>query len=641
MRRYTTHLKNLLLALMAIILFSNCSDKDNGTILPPPTPDFIHTTKVELAGLAEEDAHTVTFESPAPWTAEIHSSGDWLKADKTHGNAGPVAIALSARTDNFGATSRLATLEIYIDGYNAYTIEVEQKPAAATDIKVTGHIDGSVMTLRGDRTGTIFTDTFYVTANKEWYLVTDEGTQGKLSFQTDGTPQTGVEKTIRVIVTAEYASFENTSLTSVFSIRTKEGTALPITVNAVANASVYEQEQAKQGEEEKVSFVLTDEQRRGTYSADLYIESNVRWIIDEKPIWLETSADWSGEKQVPTNVNANGEITQGRHHISLRVKPDYINATGRAETISIKDAKGQVLKTLYLVFAGAGQDYTSYTLSFPATDNEGNPWAFEAKQKTVEEEGPYNRKRINMDFLMTTAADYNNIKDAPFHLLMVDATNGIAHKKQVHWATLRMGDASQSTTTVSGMYVKQLLLEANERGDEDDVNAITTPTDMRNAFVYIVPRSVSFEDLWEDEYTLKEQYADDLKLIAQKNDPDALYTFSFNELADGATINIAPQGETKVFTVKEGSYLMLDYVIEAKNNEGEWEKASYCTIETNDRVSPIQIALTFSENKPTVNPFTGEVMGEPRQMRIRFDAFIEDGLSKTIYTIYANQDLMP
>lgn len=626
---------------MAVVTLYNCTDNDNTAELPTPTPDFIQTSKVVLSGLAEGEGYTISFESPALWTAEIHSNGDWLKADKTHGNAGHAEITLSPRTDNFGATSRSATLEIYIDGYNAYIINVEQKPAAATDISVTGNIDNAVMTLKADRTGTVFTDTIYVTSSKEWYLAADDShSNANLSFETSATPQSGVEKTIRVIVSAEYTSFEGTSMQSIFTIRTKEGTALPITVRANAKANVYENAHEMQGEEEKVSFTLTDAQRHGTYAADLYIESNVRWTIDEKPSWLETSADWGGANDIPTNVNTTGHITQGRHHISLRVKSDYINASGRTGTIDIKDTKGQVLKTLYLVFAGAGQNYIDYSLSFPATDIDGNPWAFEAKNNTVENSSAYNRKRIDMDFMITSSADYDDINDAPFHLLLVDAKNGIAHKKQVHWATLRMGAPTLSTTTMAGMHVKQLFIVANERGDADDRDKVTTQTETRYAFVYIVPRNVGFDDLWEDEYTLKEEYATNLTLIAQKNDPGANYTFSFRELNDGETINIAPQGETKTFTIKEGSYMLVDYVVEAKNVSGEWVPTSYCTIETNDKVSPIQITLSFSENKPVKNPFTGATTGAPRDMRICFNAFIEDGLSKTIYTIYAHQELM-
>lgn len=630
----------LLLIILAAFMLCNCSAGDDSTQLPPPAPDFIQVSQITLAGLAEGESETITFDSPAPWTAEIHSSGDWLQADHTHGNAGRAEIRIRPRTDNLGATSRTATLEIYVDGYNAYQIDVEQRPAAASDILVTGNIDNAVMTLRADRTGTVFTDTIYVTSSKAWYLAASEESAGILSFQTDATPQNGVERTIRVVVSAEYADFTTPSLHSTFYIKTNEGTALPITIEAMAVASVYDNARETEGEVEKVSFALTNTQRHGTYTTDLYIESNVRWVIDEKPAWIETSADWGGTENVPSNVSATGNITVGRHHVALRVKPDYINASGYTGTLSIRDSKGQALKTIYLVFAGAGRDYTDYSLTFPATDSEGNPWAFEARRKTTEEGEAYNRKRIAMDFTMTSSMDYDTMEEAPFHLLLVDATNGIAHRQEVHWATLRMGDAALSSTTVSGMYVKQLYLEANERGDQDDKDGLTDPTQTRYAFAYILPRSISFEDLWADEYTLKDEYADNLTLVSQKNDPLAEYTFAFNELDDGATLEIAPGGETRTYTVRAGSYLMLDYVVEAKNAAGEWVQTSFCTIDVNDKVSPIQMSLSFTENKRTKNPFTGAVSGSPREMRIRFNAFIEDGLSKTIYTLYAHQGLM-
>lgn len=613
---------------------------DDAVVLPPMQPDFIHSEKVTFDGVAAGQTYAVVFDAPADWTAEVHSSSDWLGIDKSHGKAGRAEIGLSPRTDNFGVTSRTATVDIYVDGYNAYTIQVEQHSAATGDLVITGNIDNAVMTLRSNATGTVFTDTIFVTSMKAWELQTDQEAPAILSFKTDGTPRNGEEKTIMVVVSADYAKFQSTDLSSAFSIVTSAGTAVPITVNAVAVADVYGSERPEQGEAEQLTFEFKDDDANGSYTADLFIESNVRWWVKEKPEWVETSADWSTGESLPTNVGSTGLIAPGRQHISLRVKASEMNTTGHSGSLSITDALGRTLKTVSLSFAGVSKDYISYALSLPATDTDGNPWAFEAKAATVESGDALNRKRISMEFMMTTSMDYGSIDEAPFHMLMVDATNGIAHRRQVHWASLAMGDAALSNRTEAGMFTKQLILEVGERGDKDDKQGITSPENARNAFIYIVPVSVAFDDLWEDETTLRTEYADNLVLITQKNDPDADYRFGLEGLENEAVLTVNPAGETKTFAIREGSYMQVDYVIELKNADGSWTPTSVCTLEINDKVNPAQVSLIFTENKAVYNPFTHTYTGTPRDIRVSFNAFIGDGVaSKTIYTIYAHQEL--
>ena len=630
---FTLHFSLTLLLLVA------CKDSDN-TVLPPMNPDFITTTSVTLGGTVGQTAHTMQFTAPADWTAEVHSGGDWLMLEHTHGKAGNAEITLRAKTDNYGVTSRRATVEIYVDGYNCYAVQVEQLSAATGELTITGNIDASTMTLRSDKTGTVFTDTIYITSTKAWELQAAQDTPSVLSFQTDGTPRNGEEKTIMVVVSADYAKFRGTSLSSTFSIKTSGGTVVPISVDATATVGIFDSERPRQDEAEALSFELKDEDRNGSYTADLYIESNVRWWVTEKPEWVETSADWGSGETLPTNVGSTGAISVGRQHISLRVKASEMNTAGHTGTMTITDALGRPLKAISLTFGGVNKDYISYALHMPATDSDGNPWAFEAKEATVETGDAANRKRISMDFMMTTSMDYSSINEAPFHMLMVDATNGIAHRKQVHWASLAMGDRTQSATTEAGMFTKQLLLEVGERGDKDDKQGITSPENARNAFIFIVPVSVAFDDLWQDEYSLRPEYADNLVLITQKNDPDANYRFALEGLDDGGLIEVSPAGETKTYAIEAGSYMQTDYVIEIKNQDGSWTSTSVCSIEINDKVTPALLSLIFTENKAVYNPFTHAYTGTPRDIRIRFNAFIGDGIaSKTIYTIYAHQEL--
>ena len=626
--------------LVVLLLCVVSCKEDDAVVLPPMQPDFIQSVGITFEGVASGQEQTVRFVAPADWTAEVHSGGDWLRAENTHGKAGNAEITLSPKTDNYGVTSRTATLEIYADGYDCYTIKVEQRSAATGDLVVSGHVDNSTMTLRSDVSGTVFTDTIYVTSTKAWELQTEQAVPSILSFQTDGTPRNGESKTIMVVVSADYAKFQTTNLSSSFSIKASDGSAVPIRVNARATASVYGSERPAQDEQEKLSFELKDDDRNGSYTADMYVDSNVRWWVTTKPDWVETSADWSTGETLPTNVGSTGAITAGRQHITLRVKASHMNTDGHTGILSFTDALGRTLKTINLVFAGVSKDFISNTLSLPASDIEGNPWAFEAKETTVETGDAVNRKRISMDFMMTTSTDYRSIDEAPFHMLMVDATNGIAHHKEVHWASLAMGDEALSSKTESGMYTKQLYLEANERGDKDDKQGLTQPENARHAFVFIVPANISFDDLWEDEYTLRAEYADNLVLISQKNDPDADYRFALEGLANEEIIDVNPAGETKTFAIQDGSYMQIDYVIELKNSDGSWSPTSACSLEINDNVTPARLSFVFTENKAVTNPFTHVTTGSPRDIRIRFMAFIGDGVeAKTIYTIYAHQEL--
>lgn len=620
-----------------VLVLASCKE-DKVVETPIQIADFILSEDIIFAGTSAEQK-TVTFQAPAQWTAEVHSTSDWLRAEGTSGKAGAATIRLVPRTDNLGITTRTATLEIYVDGYSTVSLDVEQYSAATGELVIKGRIDEeSVMTLRSDATGTIFTDTISVTGTRAWALHADAEAQDIVSFQTDGTPLNGVEKTVNIVVSADYSKFHGKELSTAFSIRTEDGTECVIKAVAKANLAIFSR---KESAEESPSIELIDTIGTGSYTADLYIESNIRWEVADKPTWVETSADWGDGNSKPTNLLSSGKIRQGRQHISLKVRPEMLNAKGYEGSLSFKDTQGRALCQFPLTFAGVGENYRSYTLLLPATDSEGNPWAFEANESTVEDGNAPNRKCIKKEFMMTTSVDYSSIDEAPFHILLVDATNGMAYRKEVHWASLSMGDQSLSTKTEGGLCTKQLVLECNERGDKDDKQGLTSPQNSRHAFIFIVPKNIGFNDLWDEDDKLLPAYSDNLVLLTQKNDPDANYQFGFNELSDEATINIDPRGETKTFTIKEGSYMQIDYVIEQKDQNGEWAPASsVCAIEINDNVTPVRLSLSFTENKGVYNPFSHTVVGSPRDIRIRFNAFIGDGMaSKTIYTIYAHQEL--
>lgn len=634
----------MIAAVVTLLAMASCS-KDNETELPPMNPDFITTTEVTFEGLAEDQENTIRFTSPAAWTAEVHSTASWLKADRTSGGAGEAVITLSPRTDNFGLTSREATLEIFIDGYTAYVVKVYQKSAATGDIQVSGHIDNGVMTLKGDATGTSFRDTIYVTSTRQWTLAADAENISTLTFLTGAEQQNGNEKTVMVIVTADYSKFTTSSFEGKFLIRTGDGNAVPITVKAQAETSVYDSERQMQGEQERLTYQLVDSTQHGVYATRFYVESNVRWSIKDKPSWIETSADWSGDaSSAPSNLQKDGTITVGRRLVALRVKDSAVSADGKTGDVNIVDARGTVLKTLHLIFAGAGSNFIQHTLSFPTDDNHGNPFAFEANEATVDNTSTDdNRRQIARPFNVRTFVDYSSIADAPYHLILIDATNGIAHKKEVHWAHLKMGDPSHNTVGANGMRTKQIILEANNRGDADDKNGLTKPSEIRRAFVFLVPRSVTFESMWNEYDVLKPEYADQLVLLSQKNDPNADYKFGFDDLADGSLINVPAAGGAYTYHVTEGSYAKCQFLVEKKNSDGTWSRdmdnSCNITFTTNDNDEPVTVTFSFSKNQYVEDIF-GDLYGEPRDLRISVMAFRDDELEeKQVFQFFVHQEI--
>lgn len=631
-----TKITTLLLTLL-VVVFASCSkDKHKETIL---TADDLFTSKaVTFEGLAGDQTNTIHFTAPASWTAEIHCIGSWLSADVLRGGAGEAAIVLRPVSDNFGTTAREATLSIYIDGYAAYTIQVYQNSAATGDIQINGHVSDGVMTLSANDTGTEFSDTIWVVSSRKWTLVTDGAASGVLSFETDGTPMNGVERTVRVVVKASYASFDAPGFEGRFYIRTEEGAAVPLTVRAAAAVGIYEREYPSPAEAERTSYQLTDTLQRGVFAADFYIESNVRWTVGSMPEWLETGNGTT----MPTNVLTSGKINPRRQHVSFRVKRDALSRDGKSGVISLNDARGETVKTISVTFAGVGSDYTDYSMSFPANDPYGNPWGFEAKASSINPDVAEDYwKEVSHEFTVTTSADFTSVKDAPFHLVMVRADNGIAQREEVHWAKFEMG--SGAATRTGDLYTRNMFITVNDRGDADDKEGRTDPTQWRYALVYILPARVSFSDLWGADGNLKAEYADDMVLIAQKNDPAAAYTFAVKEVADGGTLSVPGKGGTITLNVLPGSYAKCNVNIEQQSQDGAWAKtaAGVCDMDFTMQGDAIStVTFTLSENKAVTNPFTHTTTGAPRHLRVSFVAFIGDAeATKTIFTFYIDQAL--
>lgn len=622
--------------LMIMLMLTACSDKENEMILT--ADDYFSVKEVTFEGISADQVYTIEFEAPKAWTAELHCLGSWLSADKFWGDAGKAVINLRPKTDNFGITSREATLDIYIDGMETYTIKVYQNSASTNDIQVNGHVDQGIMSLTADETGMEFSDTLWIKSNKMWSLKVDDTETEALSFETDGKPLNGEDTNIMLIVKASYSKFKDSNYEGKFYIVTNEGTAVPITVKASASIGIYGTERTMQDESERTSFQLVDTVQSGHFLTEFYIESNIRWVLGNLPEWIETATD----ANTITNVTSSGKITNSRKHVSFHLKADCLSKDGKTGVIEFKDMRGEVIKKVNITYAGVGSNYVTNNLSFRAEDPYGNPWGFEAKASAIE---PSNEedfwKEIAHNFDVTTSADYSSIKDAPFHLIMVRADAGIARKQEVKWATLEMGNGAPSMT--GDLYTKDIVLRVNDRGDADDKNGVTDATLWRYAFAFIVPLNVTFNDLWDGD-KLKQQYANDIVLVSQKNDPEGNYTFGFKEVENNGTMTVPAKGGTLTLNVTPGSYSQCVITMSAQNEEGEWKHVSsdICSMDYTRKEEEIStITFTLSENKGVTNPFTHQTTGAPRHIKVEINAFIGDlEDSKTIFVFYIDQELV-
>lgn len=633
-KHITYHILTLLLLMLSLASgLMSCSEKDVPTVLTPD--DLFTVTEVRFEGIAGEQSHAIEFEAPEAWTSEVHCLGSWLKADAYRGDKGKAVINISPKSDNFGVTAREATLEIYIDGMEAYTVKVYQESASTGDIQVGGHVDNGVMTLLGNDTGTEFSDTIYVTSTKRWTLKADADVAQVLSFETDGESMNGTETTVRVIVKAAYNKFAASAYEGKFYIQTDEGTAVPLSVKAMARVAVFDMEKPMQNEAERVSFQLVDTIKTGTYMTSVFVESNIRWTLGNMPEWIESTAD----KGSITNVSSSGKLVTGRKHLTFYLKKSELSRDGKTGVIELLDVRGEVVKKINVTYAGVGSNYVMGNLAFRGEDPMGNPWGFEANSKYID---PNNEadywKEVSHDFDVVTSASYSSVSDAPFHLLLVKAEGGMPRKQEVHWAELDMPQGAFSRT--GDLYSHKMTIRVSNRGDADDQKGITNATEWRYAFVYIVPTDVTFADLW-DGNQLKAKYADDMLIMAQKNDPAANYTFAFREVQNGGTVTAPAAGGAVTLNVVPGSFSQCDMKMQLEGKDGTWTTigSDICAMDYTRKGEELStVTFTLSENKKVTNPFTHQTTSAPRHIRVTIIAFLGDNEGeKTIFEFYIDQ----
>ena len=632
---------NKIAILISVLMLACTRPAEEESLLP--SESMFNVTGNSFNGVASDQTIVVEFNAPAVWTAQVLSVSSWLKADLLHGQPGHAAITLAPRSDNFGTTSRTATLLVQIDGYESYSLDVVQQTASTDQISIRSKADeDGTITLKASLNGTEFSDTVWITSNTVWSLDADSQMDGILSFSHDSDPVNGVETTVPVVIRAAYSRFPSSSVEGAFYVKTADGKAVSQKFRAGAEVSVHQSPNRQKDPDERVSFELTDTTQAGVFAAGFYVDSNVRWHLADIPDWIETAQDWGADAVDVNNILPNGNVNQSRQFVALRVRQSSLGLSGRAESLTIRDERGQILKTVYLLFAGVGVDYLNSSLAFPAEDPYGNPWGFEAFRRNVSDSPETFWKQIDREFSVTTSRPFSTVADAPFHLMLVRADNGIPRRQQMHWAHVEMaGPASESA---GGLYVTSLRIVANDRGDEDDMSGLTDPTLWRSAFVFLVPVSVSFDDMWNPDGTLRERYSENMTLMSQKNDPDAAYFFGFNQVSNGDTVSVSAAGQSLDYDITAGSYTRCDLVIQSSSQDGTWHDVSQgvcsVSIKTTQDDIPEKIIFSIAPNNGERNPFTGQVVGSDRLLRIEIYAFIgDDADRKLLFTFYVAQPL--
>lgn len=616
----------------ALVLFNHtaCSE-DKGPAEENFGQTIFEVEPIIFEGIAGEQTAEIQFVAGAPWTATFTSSNNWVDASPTQGKAGDAVITVTPYSDNKSSTLRKAQLMVLVDGSEEpYMVEITQKSAAQSDLEITGDVNEGVMTLNADATGSQFTGVLEITSSNKWDIVTNENW---LTFSKDKEPQDGKETTVRLSVTGDYNKFTTPQMNGEFMLQVPGTTPITIQVKAQAYCNIYEKDVKKENETERVTYEMVDTLQSGTFQLTFYVESNIAWQLDEVPEWVEI-ANGLG---IATNRKEDGTLQTRRVGVGLLVKEDALSNETKTANIFLKDTKGETLKEIKIEFKGIGNNFLQHDFAFPSYDPLGNDFSFEAKAAYINTDNQDDYwKKIELPFNIKTSVNYSSIEDAPYHLIMCNANNGRIIKEEVHWAKLRMGDEANKSES-NGIFTKEIYLTANDRGDTDDMNGLTTPAQIREAFIFIVPKSVGFEDLFiNGGTTLKDEYSESFSHIVQKQDHNTTYILKLDGLENGETIYVPAEGASFAFDVLDitTDQLTPQLIRLWKNGTtGEWEENQ----PTSNQEKSITIDYERDTNtgmlKTLILNVGPNMVTSNRGFRYKINAFRGDGYSDiTIFT---------
>ena len=608
--------------------FASCDD--NNTEIKETTGTTIFEVEpITFEGIAEGQEAEIHFTAGASWTATFTSSNNWLSASPTQGKAGEATILITPYGDNRSSNPRSAELMVLVDGEDLpFLVRITQLSAAESDLEITGDIEDGVMNLKADNTGGKFVGNLQITSSSKWNI-SAENTNNWLSFSKDKEPQDGKETTVNLTINADYQNFTDTSMSGSFSLYVPGTSPVVIQVKAVSECHVFEHDSKRENDEERVSYELTDTLQIGTYQTTFYVESNIMWEVKDMPEWIQLA----NETSQATNRKDDGTLQTHRVGVGLMLKEEYLSAERREGTIQLTDIRGEVLKSIEITFDGIQGNFLQHDFAFPSYDPLGNDFSFEAKSSYIDAENKNDYwKKMELPFNIKTSIDYTSINDAPYHLIMCNANNGRVLKQEVHWASLRMGDASKRSET-NGIFTKEIYLKANDRGDEDDQNGLTNPAAVREAFIFIVPKNVTFDDLFNPgDATLKEEYAESFSHIMQKQDHEITYEFILEGLDNGGTVYLPSDGGTCQFKVtKVTSEQLTPELIRLWYNQstGEWEEKEASSAQQNGVILEYLRSEETGDLESVILNVSPGMLTTTRGFRFNINVFRGDGYSET------------
>lgn len=622
--KYISLLGSALMGILVLFVQSACSGEDEPITGTEGTTVF-NVDPIVFDGTAGNQEAEIRFTAGGAWTAMLSATTSWLEITPTSGRAGEAIIKIKPLSDNKGATSRSINVIVLVDGADqTYDVRVSQNTVTASDLKIAGDVSEGIMTLTADNTGNTFAGTLEITSSKKWDILAEGESGNWLAFQKDKEPQNGKETTVKLTVSVDYKRFTAPDMAGSFYLKA-EGEAQPVEIKIIANSvcRIYDHENTTEGETECLEYELTEMMSKGTFQMVCYVESNVKWEVKSLPVWLQ----YAGEQNI-TNMKADGTLPVKRFGLGFLLNPEYLSTTPQEGDIRLENIRGEVLKTIHIKFSGTGADYLSHNFNFPASDPYGNSFSFEAKAAYID---PDNRddywKKMELPFEIQTARDYTTLTDAPYHMLLCKSRSGFVVKEEVHWASLRLGDPDKNIEK-DGIYTKEVYLRVNDRPDADDQNGITVAGQERGAFMFIVPRSVTFDDLFETDGTsLKEEYKEAGTYFQQKQDHQATYTLVFEGLTNKSEIQIPAKGTSITYKALEFTTNQIGYVMKRlfkPAGSDEWEERTptsaqeqsiYIDFNTSGDDDLESITLNVGENKTS---------GE-RRFRFYFHAFRGDG----------------
>ena len=613
--------------------FVSCSE-DNSEFKDKTGETIFEVEPITFEGIAEGQEAEIHFVAGDLWTATFTSSNNWLSASPTQGKAGDVTIRITPYSDNRSSSSRSAELMVLVDGEDLpFLVKITQLSAAQSDLEITGDItDEGVMNLKADNTGGKFVGNLQITSSSKWNITTNENSSW-LSFSKDKEPQDGKKTTVNLTITADYQDFTNNHMNGSFNLQVPGTSPVTIQVNAESVCQVFETDTKSEDEVERLSFEMTDTLQAGTYQLTFFVESNIVWELKNLPEWIALAS----ETTETTNRKDDGTLQAHRVGVGLMLKDEYLSAESRKDVITLTDIRGNELKTIEITFDGIKGNFLQHDFAFPSYDPLGNDFSFEAKTSYINADDKNDYwKKMELPFNIKTSLDYTYIENAPYHLIMCNANNGRVLKEEVHWATLRIGDASKQSEA-NGIFTKEIYLQANDRGDADDQNGLTNPAYVREAFIFIVPKSVKFEDLFNsDDATLKEEYAESFSHIMQKQDHEITYELSLEGLENGGTIYLPSEGGTFQFNVlKVTSEQLTPNLIRLwyNKNTGEWEEKEATSAQVNAITLEYQRSEETGELKSIILNVAPGMLTTTRGFRYNINVFRGDGYSEmTVFT---------